>query len=73
MYELEYHCQKKKPHPKTTGRCTNVRTCTNMVVEKSTRAARKASWNPAGVEPIHWILAYIDPGSRVSGTNRETT
>ena len=26
-------------------------------------AARKASWNPAGVEPIHWIPADINPGS----------
>jgi len=35
------------------------------------RAARQAFWNLAGVEPIHWKLAHIDPGSRVSGTNRE--
>ena len=23
-------------------------------------AARKKSWNPAGVEPVHWKLAHID-------------
>ena len=26
-------------------------------------ATRKASWNPAGVEPVHWKQADIDPGS----------
>jgi len=39
------------------------------------KAARKAFWNPAGVEPVHCMrkLAHIDPGSRVSSTNREKT
>ena len=27
-------------------------------------SARKFSWNPAGVEPVHWKVAHID--SRVS-------
>jgi len=36
-------------------------------------AARKSFWNPVGVEPVHWKLAHIDLGSRVSGTNRERT
>jgi len=26
-------------------------------------AARKASWNPAGVEPVHWKPADINPGA----------
>jgi len=36
----------------------------------SASAARKALWNPACVELVHWKLAHIDPGSRVSGTNQ---
>jgi len=35
-------------------------------------SAPKAFWNPAGVEPVHWKLAPIDPGFRVSGTSRES-
>jgi len=35
--------------------------------------ARKASWTQAGVEPIHWKLAHVGSGSRVSGTNRKMT
>jgi len=31
-------------------------------------SARKASWNPAGVESVHWKLAHIDPSSHLSGT-----
>ena len=27
--------------------------------------ARKASWNPAGVEPIHWKPEDLDPGSPI--------
>jgi len=34
--------------------------------------ARKASWNLAGVGPIHWKPANIDPGSLISGTTRES-
>jgi hypothetical protein len=30
---------------------------------------RKASWNPAGVEPIYWETADIHPGSLDSSTN----
>ena len=33
--------------------------------------ARKASWNPTGVEPIHYKPANIDPGTLSSGTNRK--
>jgi len=33
----------------------------------------KASWDPAGVECVHWKQAHIDPGSRVSKLNREWT
>ena len=36
-------------------------------------ATRKPSCNPAGVEPVHWKLAHIEPGSRLSGTNQEWT
>jgi len=32
-------------------------------------AARNASWNPAGVEPIYWKTADIHPGSLDSSTN----
>jgi len=34
---------------------------------------RKASWNPGGVEPIHWKLAHIEPSSRISGTHQKYT
>jgi len=33
--------------------------------------ARKASWNPAGVEPVHWKPENIITGSLTSGTHRE--
>jgi len=36
-------------------------------------SARKASWISAGVGPVHQKLARIDPGSGVSGTNRQRT
>ena len=32
---------------------------------------RKASWNPEGVEPVHWKSADIHPGSLNSGTTRK--
>jgi len=35
--------------------------------------AQKASWNPVGVEPIHWKPAHINSGSPVSGTNQKRT
>jgi len=35
--------------------------------------ARKTSWNPAGVEPVHWKLVHMNPGARVSGTNWKST
>ena len=35
--------------------------------------ARKASWNPTGVDPIHWKPADIDPGLLISGTNKKCT
>jgi len=35
--------------------------------------ARNFFWNPAGVEPVYWKQAHIDPGSRVSGKDRERT
>jgi len=35
--------------------------------------ARKTSWNPAGVNPVHWIPSVVNPGSLVSGTNRQCT
>ena len=42
---------------------------------------QKASWNPAGVEPVHYTQAHIEPEivqhlfteSRGSGANRERT
>jgi len=30
--------------------------------QRDTEPARKISWNPAGVEPVHWILAHIETG-----------
>jgi len=33
--------------------------------------SRKASWNPAGVDPIHWKPVDIDPGSLLSGTHEK--
>ena len=43
--------------------------------ERRSRACRtqKASWNPAGVEPVHWKLAHIETGLRVSGAHGEKT
>jgi len=41
--------------------------------EEDSCTARKASWNPAGVEPVHLKLAHIDSGSHVSGTNQKFT
>ena len=35
--------------------------------------ARKTSWNPAGVNPVHWIPSVVNPGLLVSGTNRQCT
>ena len=42
-------------------------------IKESQKNLREASWNPAGVEPVHWKRARMDPGSRVNGTNRERT
>jgi len=35
--------------------------------------ARKASWNPAGVNPVHWKTAEINPDSLQMGTNEKCT
>jgi len=36
-------------------------------------SAWRAFWNLAGVEPVHWKLADINPGARVIGTHRKWT
>jgi len=30
---------------------------------------RKVSWNPAGVEPVHWKPVDVDPGTLIIGPN----
>ena len=45
----------------------------NNIMIIISETARKASWTQAGVEPIHWKLAHVGSGSRVSGTNRKMT
>ena len=43
-------------------RCTHSVLCVYLCTHPPYYAARKAFWNPPGVEPVHWELAHIDPG-----------
>ena len=47
--------------------------CTCMIVYAYMYTVRKASWNQAGVEPVHWKQAHIETRSRVGGKNQEWT
>ena len=42
------------------------------VLFEGAQFARESAWNPVGVEPVLWKPLNMDPGSLISGTNRES-